>query len=290
MPKFSQAGSELACLCHLENLSHVSFFLSLLSGIYCFSRLYLKHSTEDSSCWRKEKGLLSRASQEETRHYNYTGGDIQGFGQGMLWDPMWLLSDSELNVHTRYACSLLWGIVYRFRGSPEEYNSSMTWESSLIFLSLSVPVSTTELIVVQTSQHCCDDSVGSNVTNCLARAWYVVSTQRMADIHRKYQFDWSPNRAFHLFLLSNMDSVWSGLFERTTAPLPLVCLVPVVNFKDPFNFFSPFTLKNKDILLKDQEIGDRKGTSQRVMICNDPPTGINSAAAKNNETSILRTY
>lgn len=87
-----------------------------------------------------------------------------------------------------------------------------------------------------------------------------------------------------------MDSVWSGLFERTTAPLPLVCLVPVVSFKDPFNFFSPFTLKNKDILLKDQEIGDRKGTSQRVMICNDPPTGINSAAAKNNETSILRTY
>lgn len=70
----------------------------------------------------------------------------------------------------------------------------------------------------------------------------------------------------------------------------MVWFVPVVNFKDSFNFFSPFALKNKDILLIDQEMRYRKGTSQRVMICNDPPTGINSTAAKNNETSILRTY
>lgn len=81
-----------------------------------------------------------------------------------------------------------------------------------------------------------------------------------------------------------MGSAWNELLERIRAPLPLVWLVLVVNFQDPFNFSPSLTL------LKDQEMRERKGTSQRVMTCNDPSTGINSAVAKNNETSILRTY
>lgn len=52
--------------------------------------------------------------------------------------------------------------------------------------------------------------------------------------------------------LEQSDSVWSGLLERTQARLPLAWLVPVPNFQDSFNFF-PFALKNKDILLEDQE-------------------------------------
>lgn len=35
---------------------------------------------------------------------------------------------------------------------------------------------------------------------------------------------------------------------------------------------------------------ERKETSQRAMICNDPSIGIISTVAKHNETSILRTY
>lgn len=99
----------------------------------------------------------------------------------------------------------------------------------------------------------------------------------------------APNRAFCLFLLSNR--ILSGVGSLREPKLLFLwsgCSQLLIS-KTHLIFFS-FTLKNKDILLKSQEMRDRKGTSQRAMICNDPSTGINSTVAKNNETSILRTY